>query len=147
MRSGLPGLDGLSAYEIAVAKGFKGSPEAWLESLRGADGRDGIDGADGKSVDFDEVVRRAVELIPVPRNGVDGSHGPKGIKGDPGRDGKDAVLPVAKAHIATFTRDPATSETLVMHIAPRGGIGTAWNAYPKRVDGVMTEIELLPISF
>jgi hypothetical protein len=144
MRSGLPGLDGLSAYEIAVAKGFKGSPEAWLDSLRGEPGRDGADGADGKSVDFDEVVRRAIELIPAPRDGADG---PQGIKGDPGRDGKDAELPAAKPHLATFTRDPATNETLVMHVAPSDGIGTAWNAYPKRVDGVMAEIELLPISF
>lgn len=34
----LRGLDGLSAYEIAVINGFRGTEEQWLESLRGKDG-------------------------------------------------------------------------------------------------------------
>ena len=40
---GLNGEDGDSAYEIAVADGFKGSVEEWLKSLKGADGKDGQD--------------------------------------------------------------------------------------------------------
>lgn len=32
------GLDGLSAYEIAVKNGFVGSEEEWLKSLQGATG-------------------------------------------------------------------------------------------------------------
>lgn len=44
-RDGLDGADGRSAYEVAVANGFEGSEEAWLESLQGRDGRDGRDGA------------------------------------------------------------------------------------------------------
>ena len=35
---------GQSAYEIAVAKGFKGTEEEWLASLKGSDGKDGADG-------------------------------------------------------------------------------------------------------
>lgn len=40
--------DGKSAYEIAVEKGFVGSEEDWLESLKGADGQQGVAGQDGK---------------------------------------------------------------------------------------------------
>lgn len=35
------GRDGRSAYEIALAHGFSGTEEEWLESLRGENGRDG----------------------------------------------------------------------------------------------------------
>ena len=34
----LKGQDGKSAYQIALDNGFKGSEEAWLESLKGASG-------------------------------------------------------------------------------------------------------------
>ena len=44
---GKDGEDGLSAYDVAVAAGFNGTVEAWLESLKGADGKDGTDGKDG----------------------------------------------------------------------------------------------------
>ena len=33
----LKGADGLSAYEVAVKNGFKGSEEEWLNSLHGYD--------------------------------------------------------------------------------------------------------------
>lgn len=36
--SGDGGKDGASAYEIALANGFKGTEEEWLESLQGKDG-------------------------------------------------------------------------------------------------------------
>ena len=45
------GVDGKSAYQIAVDNGFIGTEAEWLTSLRGADGKDGKDGqngADGK---------------------------------------------------------------------------------------------------
>ena len=43
---GVP-VAGKSAYQIAVAHGYEGTEEEWLESLKGADGRDGTDGRDG----------------------------------------------------------------------------------------------------
>lgn len=46
---GDPGSDGKSAYEIAVEKGFTGTVEEWLESLKGENGQDGNDGKDGVS--------------------------------------------------------------------------------------------------
>ena len=44
---GEPGANGSSAYQIAVANGFKGTETEWLTSLVGADGKDGQDGAQG----------------------------------------------------------------------------------------------------
>ena len=46
---GEPGVDGRSAYELAVVGGFIGTEAEWLDSLRGAAGLDGSDGADGLS--------------------------------------------------------------------------------------------------
>ncbi len=47
---------GKSAYEIAVERGFQGSEEYWLASLKGRDGKDGKAGTDGitpvKGVDY-----------------------------------------------------------------------------------------------
>lgn len=55
----LKGTNGKSAFEIAVEKGFEGTEEEWLASLKG---RDGIDGKDGQ-------------------NGADGQNGKDGIDG------------------------------------------------------------------
>lgn len=40
-QNGKNGKDGLSAYELAVKEGFKGSLNEYLESLKGKDGQDG----------------------------------------------------------------------------------------------------------
>ena len=49
IQSASKGLDGKSAFEIAVEHGFVGTETEWLESLRGADGKDGLPGKDGKN--------------------------------------------------------------------------------------------------
>jgi hypothetical protein len=41
------GIQGESAYEVAVNNGFVGNEAAWLASLEGADGANGADGVDG----------------------------------------------------------------------------------------------------
>lgn len=44
---GRDGADGLSAYQLAVANGYRGTVEEWLAGLKGADGAPGAPGADG----------------------------------------------------------------------------------------------------
>ncbi len=61
---------GLSAYDLAVQNGFKGTLEEWLESLKGADGIDGETGAPGK----------------------DGEDGKDGVNGWNGIDGQDVSV-------------------------------------------------------
>ena len=48
-KDGIDGVDGKSAYELAVANGYKGNVQEWLASLVGAAGKDGVDGAVGKN--------------------------------------------------------------------------------------------------
>ncbi len=44
---GADGNNGLSAYEVAVADGFTGTEQEWLDSLKGVDGIAGINGTNG----------------------------------------------------------------------------------------------------
>ncbi|MBQ8296994.1 MAG: collagen-like protein [Ruminococcus sp.] len=71
VQNGSNGENGLSAYELAVQKGFTGSLADWLESLKGADGKDGTDGVDGK-------------------DGADGVNGKDGADGKDGENGLSA---------------------------------------------------------
>ena len=96
------GDTGASAYEIAVANGFEGSEEEWLESLNGEDGytpKKGVDYFDGKD-----------GYTPVkgkdyfdgkdgysPKKGVDYFDGQDGYTPQKGKDyfdGKDGYTPV-----------------------------------------------------
>lgn len=45
---GKNGLDGKSAYDLAVQEGFEGTLEEWLFLLKGEDGKDGKDGERGE---------------------------------------------------------------------------------------------------
>lgn len=46
--NGKDGVNGKSAYELAVENGFEGTLEDWLNSLVGAPGKDGMNGINGK---------------------------------------------------------------------------------------------------
>jgi integrin beta 8 len=68
--TGQPGTPGASAYDVAVANGFVGTVEEWLEDLQGADGADGAPGTPGT-------------------NGTNGTNGTDGADGTNGTDGAD----------------------------------------------------------
>lgn len=83
--AGKDGVDGLSAYEIAVNNGFYGTEEDWILSLKGADGINGSDGEAGKSAydiakDSGFIGTEAEWLISL-----------KGEQGDSGADGYTPV--------------------------------------------------------
>lgn len=87
--TGTPGKDGKSAYEIAVSKGFEGTEEEWLASLKGDPGEDGaIPNISIGTVDTLEAGSDATASItgtsasPVLNLGI-----PKGTTGTPGTDG------------------------------------------------------------
>ena len=82
IQSASKGLDGKSAFEIAVEHGFVGTEMEWLESLRGTDGKDGLPGKDGA----DGLPGRDGTNG---KNGVDGKNGIDGINGS---DGKSAYI-------------------------------------------------------
>ena len=58
------GVDGKSAYQIAVDNGFIGTEAEWLASLRGADGKDGKDGVQPDWNQNDETAQDYVKNRP-----------------------------------------------------------------------------------
>jgi len=108
---GEQGPKGDSAFDVAVAEGFKGTEAEWLASLvgpkgdegkQGPAGRDGIQGPQGPqgeigpqgpqgepgkdgSITFEELTEEQKETL----RGPQGIQGPKGDKGDPGEKGAD----------------------------------------------------------
>ena len=89
------GVEGKSAYDVAVENGFKGSEEEWLESLRGPEGPQGPKGDTGYSAyaawrtlegnengtveEFIESLRG--EAGPAGEQGPEGPMGPQGPQG------------------------------------------------------------------
>ena len=75
----VPGPQGDSAYDIAVAEGFEGTEAEWLESLKGADGDQGEDG------------KSAYEIAK--ESGFDGTEEEwlESLKGDSGEDGVQGI--------------------------------------------------------
>lgn len=74
------GPPGMSAYEVAVSEGFKGSASAWLESLQGEDGEQGAVGPQGPE-------GPAGETGPAGPQGEAGPQGPQGEQGPEGPQG------------------------------------------------------------
>ncbi len=116
---------GLSAYQIAVLRGFRGSETEWLASLVGRKGQ-AIKGDKGDKGDRGDQGLSAYEVARA--NGFSGTQaawldsligekGDKGDRGEKGADGKDAAGPKA----------------------------TKWDAHPIRDDfDRIEQIELMP---
>ena len=81
--STLPLIEGLgkSAYSIAVAHGFRGTEQEWLDSLKGLQGPQGEPGPKGDPFTYADFTAEQLE----------GLKGPKGDKGEDGRDGASAT--------------------------------------------------------
>lgn len=73
---GPQGIDGRSAYEVAVDTGFVGTIEEWKESLKGKDG----------AVDFETITPEQIEMLKGPK-GETGAQGPQGPRGEQGPQG------------------------------------------------------------
>ena len=79
----LPLIEGLgkSAYAIAVAHGFKGTEQEWLNSLQGLQGPQGEPGPKGEPFRYEDFTPEQLKAL----------KGPKGDKGEDGRDGASAT--------------------------------------------------------
>lgn len=77
--STLPLIEGLgkSAYAIAVAHGFRGTEQEWLDSLKGLQGPQGDPGPKGEPFRYEDFTAEQLEAL-------------KGPKGDKGEDGLSA---------------------------------------------------------
>lgn len=84
---GETGIEGKSAYQIAVEKGFIGTETEWLASLKGEIGPMGPQGIQGKTGPQGiqgEVGPQGIqgEIGPIGPQGIQGKIGPQGPKGD-----------------------------------------------------------------
>ena len=79
----IPLIEGLgkSAYAIAVAHGFRGTEQEWLDSLKGLQGPQGEPGPKGDPFRYEDFTAEQIEAL----------KGPKGDKGEDGRDGASAT--------------------------------------------------------
>jgi hypothetical protein len=72
---------GKSAYAIAVAHGFRGTEQEWLDSLKGLQGPQGEPGPKGEPFRYEDFTPEQLKAL----------KGPKGDKGEDGRDGASAT--------------------------------------------------------
>lgn len=79
----IPLIEGLgkSAYAIAVAHGFRGTEQEWLDSLKGLQGPQGEPGPKGNPFRYEDFTPEQLAAL----------KGPKGDKGEDGRDGASAT--------------------------------------------------------
>ena len=80
------GDNGKSAYEIAVAHGYKGTESEWLDSLKCLQGPQGEPGPKGAPFQYEDFTPDQLEAL----------KGPKGDKGEDGRDGASATADNAR---------------------------------------------------
>lgn len=97
--SGAQGIQGLSAYQVAVQHGFEGTEAEWLISLKGEKGETGPKGDKGDTGEKGATGERGPQGLQGERGlqgvqgeqgepGIQGPVGPKGEKGEPGQKGE-----------------------------------------------------------
>lgn len=87
--SGAQGIQGLSAYQVAVQHGFEGTEAEWLISLKGEKGETGPKGDKGNTGEKGDTGERGPQGLQGERGlqgiqGPQGEPGPQGPKGDTG---------------------------------------------------------------
>lgn len=84
--SGAQGIQGLSAYQVAVQHGFEGTEDEWLISLKGEKGETGPKGDKGDTGEKGATGERGPQGLQGER-GLQGVQGIQGPQGEPGPQG------------------------------------------------------------
>lgn len=116
--SGAQGIQGLSAYQVAVQHGFEGTEAEWLISLKGEKGETGPKGDKGDTGEKGATGERGPQGLQGERGlqgvqgekgeqGIQGPVGPKGEKGEKGDPGSDAS--VTKQNVESVLTGDITS--------------------------------------
>lgn len=84
--SGAQGIQGLSAYQVAVQHGFEGTEDEWLISLKGEKGETGPKGDKGDTGEKGATGERGPQGLQGER-GLQGIQGIQGPQGEPGPQG------------------------------------------------------------
>lgn len=88
--SGAQGIQGLSAYQVAVQHGFEGTEAEWLISLKGEKGETGPKGDKGNTGEKGATGERGPQGLQGER-GLQGVQGPVGPKGEQGEQGIQGI--------------------------------------------------------
>ena len=123
--STLPLIEGLgkSAYAIAVAHGFRGTEQEWLDSLKGLQGPQGEPGPKGAPFTYADFTAEQLE-------------GLKGPKGDKGEDGASAT---AEKAAEFFKRKNIYLEN--------ADIDTILSTLLERLDGLIPADDYDPLTY
>ena len=91
--SGAQGIQGLSAYQVAVQHGFEGTEAEWLISLKGEKGETGPKGDKGDTGEKGATGERGPQGLQGERGlqGVQGEKGEQGIQGPVGPKGEQGI--------------------------------------------------------
>ena len=120
--AGKDGVDGQSAYELAVASGFSGTKTEWLASLKGDAGAAGPQGLQGEKGD----------------TGLQGVTGKDGLAGAQGPAGKDGVDGKSAYDLAVDNGFTGTEEEWLTSLKGKdGSAGSDTGDFSLPVDSVM----------
>ncbi|WP_281674588.1 collagen-like triple helix repeat-containing protein [Veillonella tobetsuensis] len=130
----IPLIEGLgkSAYAIAVAHGFRGTEQEWLDSLKGLQGPQGEPGPkgepgkDGKPFTYDMFTQEQLEAL-------------KGPKGDKGEDGRDGASATAEKAAEFFKRKNIYLE--------KADIDTILSTLLERLDSLISADDYEPLAY
>lgn len=134
----MSGAPGLSAYQVAVLNGFRGSEADWLKSLVGRRG-ESIKGDQGERGPSAYEVALANGFRGTQAAWLDSLRGRDGIRGDKGERGepgemlvKQVPAPKPTRWDATVIRDPYRDQVAGMVI--RSDLGAQWEVSVSRND-------------
>ena len=124
----LPLIEGLgkSAYAIAVAHGFRGTEQEWLDSLKGLQGPQGEPGPKGDPFRYEDFTPEQLEAL-------------KGPKGDKGEDGRDGASATAEKAAEFFKRKNIYVEN--------SDIDTILSTLLERLDGLIPADDYDPLTY
>ena len=126
--STLPLIEGLgkSAYAIAVAHGFRGTEQEWLDSLKGLQGPQGEPGPKGDPFTYADFTPDQLEALKAP-------------KGDKGEDGRDGASATAEKAAEFFKRKNIYLEN--------ADIDTILSTLLERLDGLIPADDYDPLTY
>ena len=151
------GVEGKSAFDVAVENGFKGSVEEWLESLRGPQGPAGEKGPQGYSAyaawrtlegNENGTVEEFIESLrgPAGEKGEMGPQGPAGEQGPQGEQGPEGPQGPAGEKGEMGPQGPAGEKGEMGPQGPAGEKGEDGRTPVKGVD-YFTEEELKELMY
>lgn len=118
--SGAQGIQGLSAYQVAVQHGFEGTEDEWLISLKGEKGETGPKGDKGDTGEKGATGERGPQ-------GLQGERGLQGVQGEKGEQGIQGPVGPKGEQGDQGERGPQGPQGQIGPQGPKGDTGSGLN--------------------